>query len=90
MLLLVIALAHGTLSNIKSPDNLTQYDLREGPTTEVPLHWETDALNKPVFRNVTARGPQEIPLNKKRFYYSFCLILITADYSRNITIHDIH
>ncbi|KAE8390077.1 hypothetical protein BDV23DRAFT_183775 [Aspergillus alliaceus] len=36
MLLFVIALAHGAFFNIKSLDNLTQYDLREGPTTEVP------------------------------------------------------
>ncbi|KAB8067815.1 hypothetical protein BDV29DRAFT_199846 [Aspergillus leporis] len=75
-LLLVIALARGTLFNIKSLGDLAQYDLRAGPTTEIPLRWKTDALNKPVFRN--------------RFCYFFRLILITTSYSKNATVHDIH
>jgi hypothetical protein len=89
ILLLVIALAQGAIFGIDSLDDLAQFDLRDGRTTEVPLRWNTHALNKPVFRNVTAKGPQEVPLNKERFCSFLRSLLTAAGYSKYATIHDI-
>ncbi|PLB48229.1 hypothetical protein P170DRAFT_360496, partial [Aspergillus steynii IBT 23096] len=89
LLLLVIALAHGAISGINSLADLAQFDLRDGRTTEIPLSWNPDALNKPVFRNVTAKGPQEVALNKERFCTLLRSLLTAAGYSKHATIHDI-
>lgn len=70
-------------------EDLAQFDLRSGQITEIPLRWKEDALEKPVFPNITANGPQDIPLNKERFCSYFRVVLTIAGYSEKATIHDI-
>ncbi|KAK1141018.1 hypothetical protein N8T08_009675 [Aspergillus melleus] len=87
--LLTIALYDGALFGIESMEDLAQYDLRDGQYTEIPLRWKDSALDRPVFRNVTAQGPQEAVLDKQRFCTFLRQILIMAGYSKRATIHDI-
>ncbi|KAI9044175.1 uncharacterized protein KD926_001999 [Aspergillus affinis] len=54
LLLLVIAIRHGALYGIDTLDNIAEYDFRYRPRTEILLRWKTEALEVPVFRNVTA------------------------------------
>lgn len=82
--LLAIALQHGALFGIKTAEDLAKYDLSDG--RPIPLRWKDKYLNKPVLRNVTADGPQDVPLTKERF----CEILrgrVTAapGYSESLT-----
>jgi hypothetical protein len=46
-------------------------------------------LEKPVLRNVTADGPQDVPLTKERFCDLLRGIITTAGYYKSITIHRI-
>lgn len=85
----MIALHDGALFGIKLIEDLATYDLRDGQYTEIPLCWEDTALDQPVFRNVTAEGPQEAVLNKQRFCTFLRNILTMAGYSKRATIHDI-
>ena len=70
-------------------EDLAQFDLRDGQYTEIPLRWKDSALDRPVFRNVTAQGPQETVLDKQRFCTILRQILTMAGYSKRATIHDI-
>ncbi|KAI9043639.1 uncharacterized protein KD926_002989 [Aspergillus affinis] len=84
--LLVLALAQEVLFDI----NLAQFDLRRGQITEISLRWKDDALNKPVFPNITAKdGPQDLPLNIERFYQFFRAALMIAVYPEDTSIHNI-
>ena len=70
-------------------EDLAQFDLRDAQYTEIPLRWKDSALDRPVFRNVTAQGPQEAVLDKQRFCTILRQILTMAGYSKRATIHDI-
>lgn len=70
-------------------EDLAEFDLRGGQHTEIPLRWKDNALDRPVFRNVTAQGPQEAVLDKQRFCSFLRQILTMAGYSKLATIHDI-
>ncbi|RJE17657.1 hypothetical protein PHISCL_10007 [Aspergillus sclerotialis] len=89
IMLLIIAIKHGALWGIDTLDDIAEYDLRHGSRTEIPLRWKTESLEAPVFRNVTAQGPQEVPLTKQRFCYFLRWIFIAAGYSNQATIHDV-
>lgn len=69
-------------------EDLPQSDLFKGEP-EVPLHWKDEYLEKPISRNVTANGPQEVPLTKERFSEFLSHILNTAGYFECATIHGI-
>ncbi|KAJ5975642.1 hypothetical protein N7481_009349, partial [Penicillium waksmanii] len=84
-LLLGLALGHGALFGIETKADLAKYDLSNG---EIPLRWKESYLKKPIFRNVTADGPQDIPLTNKDFYHYLHLIFDAAGYSEHPTIHD--
>lgn len=88
-MLLIITIKHGALWGIDTLDDIAEYNLRYGSRTEIPLRWKTESLKAPVFRNVTAQGPQEVPLTKQRFYYFLRWIFIAAGYSNQATIHDV-
>lgn len=70
-------------------EDLAQFDLRDGQYTKIPLRWKDSALDRPVFRNVTAQGAQEAVLDKQRFCTFLRQILTMAGYSKRATIHDI-
>ena len=70
-------------------EDLAQFDLRDAQYTEIPLRWKDSALDRPVFRNITAQGPQEAVLDKQRFCTILRQILTMAGYSKRATIHDI-
>ncbi|KAJ5288305.1 hypothetical protein N7508_011080 [Penicillium antarcticum] len=82
--LLSLALEHGALFGIESVADLAQYDLSNG---EIPLRWKKDYLSKPIFRNVTADGPQDIPLTQGRFTNYLHQIFVAAGYTKHPTIH---
>ncbi|KAJ5291551.1 hypothetical protein N7478_000802 [Penicillium angulare] len=86
-LLLALALQHGALFGIKSVEDLAKYDLSSGKPIE--LRWRDEYLEKPVLRNVTAVGPQDVPLHKERFCELLRGIVTTAGYSKSITVHRI-
>lgn len=86
-ILLAIALQHGALFGIETVEDLAQYDLSSG--RPIPLRWKDEYLDKPVLRNVTAEGPQDVPLWKERFCELLRGIVITAGYSKGITVHKI-
>ncbi|KAJ5415013.1 hypothetical protein N7509_000111 [Penicillium cosmopolitanum] len=83
-LLLGLALGHGALFAIESRSDLANFDLSNG---EIPLRWKESYLKKPIFRNVTARGPQDTPLTNKDFYSYLHMFFDTAGYSEHPTIH---
>ncbi|KAJ5124395.1 uncharacterized protein N7515_008220 [Penicillium bovifimosum] len=56
---------------------------------EIPLRWKDDAKEKPVFRNVTAEGAQDLALTTERFYYFLRQLFRKAGYWEDPTIHDI-
>jgi hypothetical protein len=85
----VISLRRGALYGINTLDDIAEYDLRDGPITEIPLRFRTEVLEAPVFQNVTAEGPQEVPLTKERFCYFLRILFIICGYSNQPTIHDI-
>lgn len=88
-MLLIIAIKNGALWGIDTLDDIAEYDLRHGSRTEIPLRWRSEYLEAPVFRNVTAQGPQEEPLTKERFCYFLRWVFIAAGYSKQATIHDV-
>ncbi|KAJ5139024.1 uncharacterized protein N7515_003872 [Penicillium bovifimosum] len=83
-LLLALALAHGALFGIETVSDLEEFDLSNG---EIPLEWKESFKTKPIFRNVTADGPQEIPLTNKEFSSYLHQIFDAAGYSEHPTIH---
>ncbi|KAJ5145808.1 uncharacterized protein N7515_000372 [Penicillium bovifimosum] len=83
-LLLALALAHGALFGIETVSDLEEFDLSNG---EIPLKWKESFKTKPIFRNVTADGPQEIPLTNKEFSSYLHQIFDAAGYSEHPTIH---
>lgn len=68
---------------------MTEFDLRGSGLAQIPLRWKEAALDEPVFKNVTAKGPQGIPLIKEHFCRFLRQIFFMAGYSKNATIHDI-
>lgn len=68
-------------------EDLANYDLSSGKPIE--LRWKDEYLDKPVLRNVTADGPQDVPLNKERFCELLREIVTTAGYSKSVTVHRI-
>ncbi|KAJ6105933.1 hypothetical protein N7512_009450 [Penicillium capsulatum] len=85
--LLAIALQHGALFGIRTVEDLAKYDLSSGRPIE--LRWKDEYLEKPVLRNVTAEGPQDVPLHKERFCELLRGIVTTAGYSKAVTVHKI-
>ena len=67
-------------------EDLAQYDLSNGP---IPLRWKDEYLEKPVLRNVTAEGPQDIPLTKDAFGECLRQIFTAAGYSERPKVHEI-
>lgn len=82
-----MALQHGALFGIETVEDLAQYDLSNGRPIE--LRWKDEYLKKPVLRNITAAGPQDVPLTKERFCELLRGIVTTAGYSKNVTVHRI-
>lgn len=82
-----MALQHGALFGIETVEDLAQYDLSSGRPIE--LRWKDEYLKLPVLRNITAAGPQDIPLTKERFCELLRGTVTTAGYSKNVTIHKI-
>lgn len=72
---------------IKTVEDLAKYDLSSGKPIE--LRWKDEYLDKPVLRNVTADGPQDVPLHKERFCELLRGIVTTAGYSKSVTVHRI-
>ncbi|KAJ5139397.1 uncharacterized protein N7515_004245 [Penicillium bovifimosum] len=70
LLLAVIAIDQGAIYGINTIEDLAQQQFPEGKN-EIPLRWKDDAKEKPVFRNVTGQGAQDLVLTTERFYYSF-------------------
>jgi hypothetical protein len=68
-------------------EDLAKYDLSSGRPIE--LRWKDEYLEKPVLRNVTAEGPQDVPLHKERFCEILRGIATTAGYSKAVTVHKI-
>ena len=68
---------------------MAKFDLRESGLSQILLRWKEAALNKLIFRNVTAKGPQGVALIKDRFYYFLHQILVIAGYLKSAIIHDI-
>ncbi|KAI2791350.1 hypothetical protein POX_c04207 [Penicillium oxalicum] len=85
--LLAIALQHGALFGINTAEDLAKYDLSDG--RPIPLRWKDEYLNKPVLRNVTADGPQDVPLTKERFCEILRGRVTAAGYSESLTIHKV-
>ncbi|KAJ6171572.1 hypothetical protein N7470_000639 [Penicillium chermesinum] len=85
--LLAIALQHGALFGIETVEDLAQYDLSDG--RPIPLRWKDEYLDKPVLRNVTANGPQDVPLTKERFCEILRGRVTAAGYSKSLNIHKI-
>lgn len=83
--LLAIALQHGALFGIETVDDLAKYDLSSGKPIE--LRWKDEYMKRPVLRNVTADGPQDVPLHKERFCELLRGIVTTAGYSKSVTVH---
>ncbi|KAJ5318323.1 hypothetical protein N7476_004743 [Penicillium atrosanguineum] len=86
-ILLAIALQHGALYGIESVEDFANFDLSGGEPIE--LRWKEEFLEKPVLRNVTADGPQDVPLTKERFCDLLRGIITTAGYCKSITVHKI-
>jgi hypothetical protein len=86
-ILLAIALQHGALFGIETVDDLANFDLSGGQPIE--LRWKEEYLEKPVLRNVTAEGPQDVPLDMQRFCGFLRAIITAAGYNKSITIHKI-
>lgn len=87
--LLTIALADGALFGIESVEDLTEFGLHRSGLAWILLQWKEAALDKPVFKNITAKGPQGIPLLKEHFCRFLRQIFSMASYLKNTTIHDI-
>jgi hypothetical protein len=68
-------------------EDLATYDLSCGKPIE--LRWKYEYLDKPVLRNVTADGPQDVPLTTERFCELLREIVTTAGYSKSVTVHRI-
>ncbi|KAJ5475343.1 hypothetical protein N7539_008409 [Penicillium diatomitis] len=85
-ILLALALEHGALFGVSNVEDLAQYDLSNGP---IPLRWKDEYLEKPVLRNVTADGPQDVPLAKDVFCECLRVIFTAAGYSKRPKVHDI-
>ncbi|CEJ58338.1 hypothetical protein PMG11_06997 [Penicillium brasilianum] len=83
-LLLGLALVRGALFGIETKEDLVKYDLSNG---EIPLRWKKSFMEKPLFTNVTASGPQDIPLTSKDFSAYLHQIFDAAGYSEHPTIH---
>lgn len=83
-LLLALALAHGALFGIETVAHLVDCVLSNG---EMPLEWKESFKTKPIFRNVIANGPQDIPLANRQFSSYLHQIFDAASYSKNPTIH---
>ncbi|KAJ5456181.1 hypothetical protein N7530_011455 [Penicillium desertorum] len=88
LLLASIGINQGTLYGINTLEDLAQLRLLEGED-EIPLRWRHDALEKPVFRNVTAQGVQDLTLTTERFCYFLRQNFRKANYSKVPKIHDI-
>lgn len=88
LLLASIGINQGTLYGINTLEDLAQMRLLEGED-EIPLRWRHDALEKPVFRNVTAQGVQDLTLTTERFCYFLRQNFRKANYSKVPKIHDI-
>ncbi|KAJ5711789.1 hypothetical protein N7488_005945 [Penicillium malachiteum] len=86
-ILLALALQHGALFGIETVEDLARFDLSSGQPIE--LRWKDEYLKKPVLRNVTADGPQDVPLTKERFCELLRGIVTTAGYNKSITVHKI-
>lgn len=89
LLLAIIAISQGTINGIHTLEDLAQMELQEGED-EIPLSWRHDAMEKPVFRNVTAQGAQDLTLTTERFCYFLRQIFRKSNYSKDPKIHDIH
>ncbi|KAE8314459.1 hypothetical protein BDV41DRAFT_575719 [Aspergillus transmontanensis] len=85
--LLAIALQHGALFGINTAEDLAKYDLSDG--RPISLRWKDEYLNKPVLRNVTTDGPQDVPLTKERFCEIRRGRVTAAGYSESLTIHKV-
>ncbi|KAJ9481456.1 hypothetical protein VN97_g12019 [Penicillium thymicola] len=85
-ILLALALEHGALFQVNTVDDLAQFDLSNGP---IALRWNDEYLEKPVLRNVTAEGPQDIPLAKDLFGKCLKAIFTAAGYCKTPKIHEI-
>ncbi|KAJ5817214.1 hypothetical protein N7447_009447 [Penicillium robsamsonii] len=83
--LLAIALQHGALFGIETVDDLAKYDLSSGKP--IGLRWKDEYMKRPVLRNVTADGPQDVPLHQERFCELLRDIVKTAGYSKSVTVH---
>lgn len=66
-------------------EDFAQFDLSSGKPMK--LRWKDEYLKKPVLRNVTADGPQDVPLHKERFCELLRGIVTTAGYSKSLTVH---
>ncbi|OQE73307.1 hypothetical protein PENNAL_c0089G11954 [Penicillium nalgiovense] len=84
-ILLAIALQHGALFGIETVEDFAKFDLSSGKPVE--LRWKDEYLKKPVLRNVTADGPQDVPLDKVRFCELLRGLVATAGYSKSVTVH---
>ncbi|KAI3240761.1 hypothetical protein DTO012A7_2460 [Penicillium roqueforti] len=84
-ILLAIALQHGALYGIETVEDFARFDLSSGEPIE--LRWKEEFLEKPVLRNVTADGPQDVPLHKERFCELLRGIVTTAGYNKSLTVH---
>ncbi len=68
-------------------EDLAKYDLSDG--RPIPLRWKDEYLDKPVLRNVTADGAQDVPLTKERFCEILRGRVTAAGYSESLNIHKI-
>jgi hypothetical protein len=85
-ILLALALQHGALYGISTVDDLAKYDLSNGP---IPLRWKDEYLEKPVLRNVTADGPQDVPIDAVTFCECLRVIFTAAGYEKRPVVHEI-
>lgn len=86
-MLLALALQHGALYGINTVDDLAQCNLSNGGPME--LHWKDEYLEKPVLRNVTAGGPQDVPLDTVTFCECLRAMFTAAGYEKTPTVHEI-
>jgi hypothetical protein len=66
-------------------EDFAKFDLSSGKPMK--LRWKDEYMKKPVLRNVTAEGPQDVPLHKERFCELLRGIVTTAGYSKSVTVH---
>jgi hypothetical protein len=83
-LLLGLALGSGALFGIETIEDLAQFDPSNG---EIPLRRKESFMKIPIFTNVTASGPQDIPLMSKDSSAYLHQIFDAAGYSEHLTIH---